>query len=120
MTCDLDESAVEVGRQCWRRANLTDRIEVMIAPALETIAVLASANARFDMVFIDADKMAYDRYYEAALQLVRTGGLIVLDNMLQRGEVVAPGNLDPGTVAMRAVNAMMAPRARQRAVKEMP
>jgi O-methyltransferase len=108
VTCDLSEDMLRIGRPCWNRANVAARIEVMVAPALDSLAHLEAAEARFDLVFIDADKMAYDRYYEAALTLVRSGGLVVLDNMLQRGEVADPGNKDPRTVAIRRLNAKIA------------
>jgi predicted O-methyltransferase YrrM len=108
VTCDLSEDMLAIGRPCWQRAEVAARIDVMIAPALDSLAKLGAADMRFELVFIDADKMAYDRYYEAALTLVRPGGLVVLDNMLQRGEVADPGNKDPRTVAVRRLNTKIA------------
>jgi O-methyltransferase len=108
-TCDLDEDSVAVGRTFWEKAGVVKRIDVMIGPALTTLAELTNkAASSFDLAFIDADKMAYDRYYEFALRLVRPGGLIVLDNMFQRGEVADPHNNDPRTVLVRALNAKIA------------
>ena len=98
VTCDLNEETVSVGRPHWARAGVAERIEVIIGPALATLAELERSIAcRFDLAFIDADKPTYDRYYEFALRLVRPGGLIVLDNMLRRGEVADLECSDPFT-----------------------
>lgn len=108
VTCDLNEDSIDVGRPCWGRAGVSNKIEVMIGPALASLAELEGVGAEFDVIFIDADKMAYDRYYEFALRLVRPGGLVMLDNMLQRGEVADPINSDPRTACVRALNAKIA------------
>jgi predicted O-methyltransferase YrrM len=109
VTCDVNAGTVDVGRGCWERAGVTAKIEVEIGPALATLDRLERAGqGPFDLIFIDADKPAYDRYYEFALRLVRPGGLIVLDNMLQRGEVADPCNGDGRTTAVRALNAKIA------------
>jgi predicted O-methyltransferase YrrM len=108
-TCDVNDDSVAVGRPFWVRAGVADKIDVRIGPALQTLAKLSEETATaFDMAFIDADKTAYDRYYEFTLRLVRAGGLIVLDNMLQRGEVADPANNDPRTVSVRELNAKIA------------
>src|SRR5262249_45435816 len=99
VTCDLHEDKVSIGRPFWERAGVARRIEVRIAPAFTTLPELAhQLPDHFDMAFIDADKPTYNPYYELALRLVRIGGLIVLDNMLQRGEVADPANSDPRRV----------------------
>lgn len=109
LTCDVDPETVAIGRPFWERAGVADRIETIIGPALATLAAMAREEAdRFDLAFIDADKPAYDGYYEFALRLVRPGGLIVLDNMLQRGEVADSSNEDPRTLSIRALNAKIA------------
>lgn len=109
VTCDVNEDAVFVGRSHWARAGVAGKIESIIAPALTTLAELErAARPRIDLVFIDADKPAYDQYYECALRIVRPGGLIVLDNMLRRGEVADLTSDDPRTVAIRALNAKIA------------
>jgi predicted O-methyltransferase YrrM len=108
-TCEVDADVVAVGRSCWERAGVADRIDVRIGPALATLArLMDEAAGRFDLAFIDADKMAYDRYYELGLRLVRPGGVIVIDNTFQRGEVADPTNCDPRTVSLRALNAKIA------------
>ena len=77
-----------------------------MGPASETLAALIRDGARgcFDFAFIDADKTGYDGYYEACLELVRPGGLVVLDNMLWHGAVADPAAQDPDTCALRALN----------------
>jgi O-methyltransferase len=109
VTCDLHEEPIGVGRPLWKQAGVAAKIDVIIGPALDTLGRLEGGNVEsFDLVFIDADKTAYGRYYEFALRLVRPGGLIVLDNVLQRGEVADPGNNDPRTMSLRALNAKIA------------
>jgi O-methyltransferase len=108
VTCDVNAETVNVGRGCWERAGVAAKIEVEIGPALATLDWLEGEGGTFDLIFIDADKPAYDRYYESALRLVRPGGLIVLDNMFQRGEVADPRNGDGRTRAVRALNAKIA------------
>jgi predicted O-methyltransferase YrrM len=112
ITCDVNEVWPAVGQPFWAEAGVQGKIELRLGPALETLRQLeAEAEtgagdhfSHFDLVFIDADKPNYPAYYEAALRLVRPGGVVVLDNMLQGGGVVDPGNLDPGVVAIRALN----------------
>jgi predicted O-methyltransferase YrrM len=81
----------------------------MIGPVFDTLERLENkAVDHFDIAFVDADKTEYDGYYESVLRLVRPGGLIVLDNMFQRGEVVDPRNGDPRTTSVRALNTKIA------------
>jgi O-methyltransferase len=110
VTCDIDETWTAVARRYWQRAGVADKIEQKIAPARETLCGLEREGGRdwFDLVFIDADKPGYDAYYECALRLVRPGGLIVLDNMLRRGRVADPSEVDADTVALRSLNAKIA------------
>ena len=109
VTCDVNDKSIEVGRRCWERAGVAAKIHVAIAPAAVTLERLErEGEGNFDLVFVDADKPAYDCYYESALRLVRVGGLIVLDNMLQRGEVSDPRNCDVRTLSVRALNAKIA------------
>jgi predicted O-methyltransferase YrrM len=109
ITCDLNDETASIGAACWQRAGVAHKIEVRIGPALATLDRMEREGApRFDLVFIDADKPAYDSYYEAALRLVRCGGMIVLDNMFQRGEVSHPSQSDARTAVVRALNAKIA------------
>ena len=112
--CDINEEWTAIARRYWQEAGLSDRIELRLAPALETLAALRTEHGpdTFDFVFIDADKPAYDAYYEACLTLVRRGGLIALDNMLWSGEVANPRARDANTEALRALNAKIRDDAR--------
>src|SRR5262245_4797504 len=105
ITCDLNEEWTQIARDYWQSAGVLHRIELRIAPAVETLALLDREGSSFDLAFLDADKTGYDAYYESALRLVRPGGLIVLDNMLRRGRVAHPDDNDPDTVALRKLNA---------------
>jgi predicted O-methyltransferase YrrM len=109
ITCDVNEDIVSIGAACWQRAGVAHKIDVRIGPALETLDLLKrEGNPSFDLVFIDADKPAYDSYYEAALGLVRPGGVIVLDNTFRCGEVADPCQSDARTTAVRALNVKIA------------
>jgi caffeoyl-CoA O-methyltransferase len=103
--CDVSEEFTSIARNYWRRAGLESKIELRLGPAVATLDALIAAKApEFDFVFIDADKTNYSNYYERALQLVRTGGLIAIDNVLWGGDVADPANNDEDTVAIRALN----------------
>jgi predicted O-methyltransferase YrrM len=109
VTCDVNAEIVSIGSTCWQRAGVAHKIEVRIGPALATLDRLKrEGSPSFDLVFIDADKPTYDSYYEAALRLVRPGGMIVLDNMFRYGEVADPCQSDARTTAVRALNAKIA------------
>ena len=107
--CDVNEKTTAVARRYWKEAGVDRKIELRLAPALDTLkALLASRGAgTFDYVFIDADKENYDAYYEHALELVRVGGLIVFDNMLWGGAVADGRKRDADTVALKALNAKL-------------
>jgi caffeoyl-CoA O-methyltransferase len=87
VTCDVDAEAVAVGQRHWAQSPHGRKIHARLGPALETMATLVGP---FDLAFIDADKTNYTRYYEAALPLLRPGGLVVADNTLWSGRVLAP------------------------------
>ena len=110
VACDISEEWTRVARTYWQRAGVADKIDLHIAPAIDTLALLEAQGGsdQFDMAFIDADKPCYDSYYECCLRLVRPGGLIVLDNMLRRGRVADPLDADADTVALRAMNSKVA------------
>lgn len=103
LCCDVSEEWTDVAKRYWERAALTDRIELRLAPALETLHAL-SADQPVDMAFIDADKTNYIGYYEALVPRMRAGGLIVIDNVLWSGKVVAESNGDENTNAIQAFN----------------
>jgi predicted O-methyltransferase YrrM len=106
IACDISEEFTSVARRYWAKAGLADRIELRLAPALDTLkSLLAGGGAgSFDFAFIDADKTQYDAYYEAILKLLRPGGLIAIDNVLWSGAVADDRKRDADTVALRALN----------------
>ncbi len=101
--CDVSEEWTAIGRRAWAAAGVADRIDLRIAPALETLAALP-AGAAFDLAFIDADKPNYASYFDALLPRMRTNGAILVDNVLWDGRVVQAGAADENTVAIRAFN----------------
>jgi caffeoyl-CoA O-methyltransferase len=103
--CDVSEEYTKVARDYWRRAGLESKIELRIGPAVATLDALIAADVEpFDFAFIDADKTNYSNYYDRAIQLVRPGGLIAIDNVLWGGDVANPSENDEDTQAIRAVN----------------
>ncbi len=96
ITCDISEDFTNIGRRYWQEACVAHKIDLRIARALDTLAALiASGEAgTFDFVFIDADKVNYDHYYEKSLTLLRPGGIIAIDNVLLFGSVIDPNLLD--------------------------
>ncbi|WP_018295128.1 O-methyltransferase [Mariprofundus ferrooxydans] len=109
ISCDLSEAWTNVARRFWEEAEVSDRIDLQLAPALETLDRLLTDGAAgsFDFVFIDADKVNYTAYYERSLELLRVGGLIAIDNTLWGGSVIDPDNQEPSTNAIRAFNDML-------------
>ncbi len=108
--CDVSEETTAVARRYWAEAGVADRVDLRLGPALDTLdGLLASGGAgTFDLAFIDADKTGYPAYWRRCLELVRIGGVIVLDNTLRRGNVANPAMQDPDTVATRQVNEAIA------------
>jgi len=106
MACDISEEFTAVARRYWKLAGVDHKIELRIGPAVETLDGLIASGSRdsFDFAFIDADKTSYASYYERCLALIRTGGLILLDNMLQHGQVMVATNQDANVVAIRKLN----------------
>lgn len=89
VACELDPERARVATANFARAAVADRIDLRVGPAADTLAALVGSEP-FDLAFIDADKTGYDDYYEHCLELLRPGGLIVLDNVLQDGRVLDP------------------------------
>lgn len=106
IACDVSEEYTAIARRYWEKANVAHKIDLRIAPALETLDSLLTEGAAgsFDFVFIDADKINYWNYFERSLQLVRSGGLIAVDNVLWSGQVINPGNHEASTEAIRTFN----------------
>jgi predicted O-methyltransferase YrrM len=99
---DKNEETNKIALSFFKKANQTHKIQTIVKPALETLDKLN--NKKFDMVFIDADKMNYKAYYEKSLGLINRGGLIVIDNVLWHGEVVDEKNDDKFTINIREFN----------------
>jgi caffeoyl-CoA O-methyltransferase len=105
LACDVSDDYTRVGRPFWQQAGVAHKIELVLAPALQTLdARLATGAAgTFDFAFIDADKVNYDGYYERCLALLRSGGLIAFDNTLWGGAVARPAQTDD-TAALQGLN----------------
>lgn len=106
VACDVSEDYTAIARRYWQEAGVSEKIDLRLAPAVETLDdLLASSRANtFDFSFIDADKESYDAYYERTLRLLRPGGMMVLDNMLQGGRVADSAENTPAVEAIRALN----------------
>lgn len=106
LACDVSEEWTAIARRFWREAGVEHKIELKLQPAARTLEerLAAGEAGRYDFAFIDADKPAYDAYYELLLKLMRPGGLIALDNTLWSGAVADPHTREPNAVALRALN----------------
>ncbi|RQW84380.1 MAG: SAM-dependent methyltransferase [Methylococcus sp.] len=106
MALDLSVEYTETARRYWQLAGVADKIELRLAPALESLDRLIEdgASGNFDLAFIDADKGYYDAYYERSLRLLRPGGLLLIDNVLWGGKVADATVYDDDTQAIRALN----------------
>lgn len=109
ITCDVNRKTTDIAAGFWSRAGVADRIELRLGDARETLAALRQERGAgsVDLVFVDADKKGYPEYYEKSVDLVRPGGLVVIDNTLFFGRVVDPAADDPDTAAIREVNELV-------------
>lgn len=109
LCCDVNAEWTSVARRYWQEAGVADRIELRLQPALDTLEELTRADwaGTVDVVFVDADKDNYPAYVEAAISLLRPGGLLLVDNALWSGRVADLADRTPGTEAIRRVNAML-------------
>ena len=107
IACDVSDEFTSIARRYWQETGVADKIELRLGPAVATLdGMLAAGDAGcFDMAFIDADKENYDAYYERCLQLLRPGGLILIDNVLWGGRAADADEQSESTVAIRALNA---------------
>ncbi len=103
LCCDLNDEWTSIGRRHWDRAGVGQKIEVRLGPAIDTLRALP-AGEQFDLAFIDADKTGYRDYYEEILGRLRPNGLILFDNVLWMGKVVADDSTDDSTLALRELN----------------
>jgi len=107
LCCDVNEDYAKIARRYFEEAGVAEKIDLKIAPAIETIRALPKAE-QFDFAFIDADKTSYDAYYEELLPRTRRGGLILIDNVLWDGKVVDPSDQREATLAIRTLNEKIA------------
>jgi predicted O-methyltransferase YrrM len=107
--CDVSEEYTNIARRYWEAAGVAHKIDLQIAPALETLDRLLAAGAAgsYDFAFIDADKSGYPDYYDRTLQLLRPGGLMAIDNVLWSGRVADPQEQDNRTNLIRQFNEML-------------
>lgn len=106
IACDVSEEWTGIARRYWREAGVENKIDLRLAPALETLdGLLADGQAStFDFAFVDADKREYEDYYERVLQLLRPGGIVAIDNVLWGGRVADETIKDDSTLALREFN----------------
>ena len=104
--CDVSEEWANVGMKYWKKAQVEDKIDLRIAPALKTLDQLLSEGKQgtYDFSFIDADKIEYQSYFDKSLELLRIGGLIAIDNVLWGGSVIDDSIQDSSTRAIREFN----------------
>lgn len=109
ITCDINAEWADIGRPFWARAGVADRIQLELGPAVETLDALLAGGAAgtVDFAFIDCNKESYATYFERCLELLRPGGLLVVDNVLWSGQVARPDISDPETDSLRALNAAL-------------
>lgn len=107
IACDVSAEWTDIGKRYWKEAEVENKIDLRLSPALDTLDSLLHHNSlhnTFDFAFIDADKGNYSLYYEKCLRLIRPGGLIMIDNTLWEGDVANPAINDASTRAIRALN----------------
>jgi predicted O-methyltransferase YrrM len=114
VACDISEEWTSIARRYWQEAGVDKKIDLRLAPAMETLDALIAAGEEgsYDFAFIDADKGNGINYYERCLRLLRPGGLVAVDNTLWDGLVADPGARDADTLAIRALNAHLASDSR--------
>lgn len=103
LALDISEEWTSVARRYWERARVSDKIELRIGPALESLRALPE-DTRFDLAFLDADKTGYLDYWEELVPRIRPGGLLLADNTLSHGRVVDPEQTAPHVQAIRDFN----------------
>jgi caffeoyl-CoA O-methyltransferase len=115
LCCDVSEDWTAIARRAWDSAGVADRIDLRIAPGVDTLRALPKTET-IDLAFIDADKPSYAAYYEEILARLRPNGVLLVDNVLWDGRVVQPDATDENTLAIRAFNDMVAADSRVEAV----
>lgn len=111
VACDVSDEWTATARRYWERAGVADRIDLRLGPAVDTLSAMVEAGEAggYDFAFIDADKEAYDRYYELSLTLLRQGGMIAIDNIFMHGRALKPdGDSASGTAINRLTRKVFA------------
>ena len=106
LACDISEEFTSIGKPYWEEAGVSENIDLQIAPAIETLKskIEDGESNTYDFAFIDADKINYLNYYELCLDLIRSGGVIAIDNVLWGGSVIDSARTDDDTKAIREIN----------------
>jgi len=114
LCCDLSEEWTNIAKAYWQEAGLSDRIELRLAPGLETLDTLLreGEGGSYDLAFVDADKVNYPNYYALCLRLLRPGGVLMFDNTLWGGATADVGRQDEDTLGIRRLNALVHEDAR--------
>src|ERR1700691_5666597 len=107
LCCDVSEEWTSIAQRYWEKAGLSDRIELRLQPALDTLRALPREET-FDLAFIDADKVSYPAYWTEVVPRVRAGGVVLVDNTFSHGRVLDAGNDNPSVIAVRAMNDLAA------------
>ncbi len=109
VACEVKQEFIDIAQSHWEKAGVDKNIEVRLAPALETLdALLDEGQAgSYDFCYIDAVKLEYDQYYEKCLQLIRSGGIIALDNMFLGGNVLKKESKGPPAIAISSLNSKL-------------
>lgn len=113
ITCDIDAQSVAIAKTFWAKSPCGGKIEARVAPAIDTLTAL---QGLFDLIFIDADKINYLKYYRRALELLSPHGVILIDNVLWSGEVLRPDGVESATAAIQELNRVIASDRRVKAV----
>lgn len=104
ITCDVDEKATTFAKLYWKKAGLDNKIDLRLAPAKETLSALIHLYQNHELIYIDADKINLDLYYEQALKLLSPSGLVAIDNVLWDGRVIDESHQNESTQAIRTFN----------------
>ena len=106
IACDINKEWTDIARRYWDEAGVAHKINLRLGPAVETLQALLAGGGKgtFDFAFIDADKSNYQSYFDSAVELIRPGGLIAVDNVLWHGRVIDPAEQDRDTLAVREFN----------------
>lgn len=109
IACDISEEWTSIGKRYWQQAAMDQKIDLRLAPAVDTLdqLIAAGCSGEFDLAFIDADKQNYQNYYERCLKLLRSGGLIMVDNVFWGGSVADESDQEADTRAIRELNAIL-------------